>query len=138
MLYELFGYRPHSSSDPFGATFPPGEGFGCSRRLVLLFYLIRHRRTTNGRPCSPKQQNPAPKWVRVFSFPLLDFRWELQTLKPSQQLHGQKMSADRKLPFSRYKMSTGRCIGLAVFQPRKGTMPAIDRPTYLFIQNIVL
>ena len=23
---ELMAYRPHSSSDPFGATFPPGEG----------------------------------------------------------------------------------------------------------------
>ena len=28
MLYELSVFRPHSSSDPFGATFPPGEGFG--------------------------------------------------------------------------------------------------------------
>ena len=28
MLYELSVFLPHSSSDPFGATFPPGEGFG--------------------------------------------------------------------------------------------------------------
>ena len=28
MLYGILGYLPHSSSDPFGATFPPGEGFG--------------------------------------------------------------------------------------------------------------
>ena len=28
MLYELSDFRPHSSSDPFGATFSPGEGFG--------------------------------------------------------------------------------------------------------------
>ena len=26
VLYELSGFCPHSSSDPFGATLPPGEG----------------------------------------------------------------------------------------------------------------
>ena len=40
MLYELSGFRPHSSSDPLTrATFPPGEGVGCSRQLVLLFFM---------------------------------------------------------------------------------------------------
>ena len=26
MLYQLSGFRPHSSPDPFGATLPPGGG----------------------------------------------------------------------------------------------------------------
>ena len=34
MLYWLSGFRPHSSSDPFGATFPPGEG---------IFPVLSHR-----------------------------------------------------------------------------------------------
>ena len=36
MLYELSDCRPHSSSDPFGATFPPGEGFFNLRLLSIL------------------------------------------------------------------------------------------------------
>ena len=30
MWCEFSGILPHSSSDPFGATFPPGEGFGAA------------------------------------------------------------------------------------------------------------
>ena len=33
MLFWLSDDRPHSSSDPFGATFPPGEGFGGCLRI---------------------------------------------------------------------------------------------------------
>ena len=28
-VYFVHPFRPHSSSAPFGGTFPPGEGFSC-------------------------------------------------------------------------------------------------------------
>ena len=36
MLFWLSDDRPHSSSDPFGATFPPGEGLGAAAPFVIL------------------------------------------------------------------------------------------------------
>ena len=36
MLFWLSDDRPHSSSDPFGATFPPGEGLGAAAPFAIL------------------------------------------------------------------------------------------------------
>ena len=36
MLYELSGFRPHSSPDPFGATLSPGEGIFPVRDIITL------------------------------------------------------------------------------------------------------
>ena len=56
-------YLPHSSSDPFGATFPPGEGFGS---YVLIWDTDRMakqpvpRREIPGRVCAPSPGTQFP------------------------------------------------------------------------------
>ena len=66
MLCKPSVFRPHSSSDPLTLpTFPPGEGFGCNRWRIYLFYLRGHRRLFSGptvvfpRPILRKMENHA-------------------------------------------------------------------------------
>ena len=58
-LCWLSGLRPHSSPDPFGATLPPGEGFGGIRTYPLSCYTGLHSRWSAGAvPPALRYKNP--------------------------------------------------------------------------------